>query len=117
MEISRKVSGKQQLATSEQLPLVFKSEFSLGVLLPGQSCASQYTIENKSTQVHFVSLEVVSGNREFFWLCRKKSDDLRDSLNLVVKPGCTERLFVVGHGANAPESIDVKCKARLGTGS
>lgn len=60
-----------------------------------------------------MGLEVVGSNRDMFWLCRKKSDDLRDNLNFVIKPNSVEKLFIVGHGANASESTDVKCRLRL----
>lgn len=48
MDLTRKASGKQQSLSTEPSALVFKNEVNLGVLLPGQSCAGQYSIENKS---------------------------------------------------------------------
>jgi hypothetical protein len=44
MELTRKASGKQPATTGDPSSLVFKTEVSLGVLLPGQSCANTYTI-------------------------------------------------------------------------
>lgn len=118
MELARKGSSKQQQAVTEQQSgLVFAKEFNVGTLVPGQSVSIPYTIENVSSEVQFVSLELISSNRDLFGLSRRKNDELRDSVNLVLKPGCTERLYVMGQSANVTESMDVKCKARLSIGS
>lgn len=50
-------------------------------------------------------------------LCKKRNGELKNQLNIVLKPKAVEKIFIVAIGVQHNESRDVRCRAKLETGT